>query len=361
VATKQRQRLLADASDCGVAIVAGAHETLGVVLDANAPFGRIMGMTTGQLVGSPLMALVADSDADRMRTTLERVARGGMQTLEVTLRGRLVGGRRAEVAVRADPDGAEPRELIVRVRDITEQMRLVAELSGAVGRLERTNHELAEFARVTAHDLSAPLLAASRLLDLVPDSSSDPDAPATLDAIRSAINRMRVMVDGVMGYAESLEAAPARPPVELSEPLQRVLDTLAEEIDRRQAVISVGKLPTVPGDEQQLERVFLNLISNALKFADDQPPRVRIEAHHEHATWRISVSDEGIGVPQTDGARIFELFGRSEATTSGRGIGLATCRRIVELHGGQIWVEPNEPSGSVFYFTLPTEPTVSSS
>lgn len=359
VAAEHRQRLLADASDCGVAVVA-AQGSFGVILEANAPLGRIVGMTTGQLVGTALVSLVADDDADRVRRALDTVtARGGTQTLVVALADRVGGGRSAEIGIRQDTDGEEPRELIVRVRDITQQLRLVAELSGAVARLERTNHELAEFARITAHDLSAPLLAASRLLDLIPDSFDDADYLSTLDAIRSAINRMRAMVDGVMGYAESLDTAPERAAVDLGAIVEHALDGLAEDISRRDAAISVGELPTVPGDEHQLERVFLNLISNALKFAGDRRPRVRIESHQESGVWRISVADEGVGTPQSDRARIFELFARSDSSTQGRGIGLATCRRIVELHGGKMWVEPNEPQGSVFNFTLPNEATVS--
>jgi signal transduction histidine kinase len=109
----------------------------------------------------------------------------------------------------------------------------------------------------------------------------------------------------------------------------------------------------------QLERVILNLIANALKFGGDLPPRVRVEAHRERRGWRISVSDEGIGVDEADRIQIFKLFARGEQS-GGRGIGLATSRRVIELHGGRIWHEPNQPHGSTFHFTLPNEPTLAS-
>jgi two-component system, chemotaxis family, sensor kinase Cph1 len=226
--------------------------------------------------------------------------------------------------------------------------------------LERTNHELAEFARITAHDLSAPLLALSRLVELLSDRGEDPEFAPTVGAIRSGISRMRGMVDSVMGYAQSLEAAPARAPVDLDDVLAHVLDVLAEDVAGRRANITASELPTVPGDGQQLERVLLNLVSNALKFAGERPPRISVTAHRQQRMWWISVSDDGIGVAEADRAHIFDLFARSRSSASGRGIGLATCRRIIELHGGRIWVEPNEPRGSIFHFTLPTEPTVSS-
>jgi PAS domain S-box-containing protein len=356
-AAAHRNRVLADASDCGVAIVSGAEDTLGTILDANASLGRIVGETTGRLVGTSLTSLVADHDAGRLSTVLRSAwTRGQPHHLEVTIAGAQGSGRRAEIGITADATGPERSELIVRMRDVTGQLRQVADLSNAVERLERTNHELAEFARITAHDLRAPLLALSRLVDLTAGGQDDPDSPASMDAIRTAVNRMRGMVDGVMGYADSLEAAPRRGPVNLDEVLQRVLESLSEEIARREVALTSAELPIVYGNEHQLERVFLNLIANALKYSGERPPRVHLEAHPEPEAWRISVSDEGVGVREADRTRIFELFTRAEPRVGGRGIGLATSRRIVELHGGRIWVEPNEGPGSTFHFTIPNEP-----
>ncbi len=242
VADTHRHRGLADAADCGVAIVSGAHATLGAVIDANAPFGRIMGATTGQLVGTLLTGLVAERDGARLREALKEIAsRGGQRVLEVALSDRVVADRLAEVTIKADADNGERGELLVRVRDVTEQLRLVDELTRAVDRLQLANKELAEFARITAHDLSAPLLAVSRLIDLISSGGDDPEFPVALDAIRSAIGRMHAMVDGVMGYTESLEATPARAPVDLDQVLDRVLDALAEELDQHRRGCQSGR------------------------------------------------------------------------------------------------------------------------
>jgi PAS domain S-box-containing protein len=361
VADMQHQRALADAADCGVAIVSGTESTIGVVLEANAPFGRIAVSTTGQLVGTPLASLVITADEARVREALRAIAAGGgQQMLVVTLPQQRGADRVVEMTIRPDSGESERRQVIVRTRDITEHLRLVGELSRTVDRLERSNHELAEFARITAHDLSAPLLAVSRLIDLVSYGGDDPEFPATLAAIRTAIGRMHAMVDGVMGYTESLETAPMRAVVNLDDALQRALDALSAEIADAGAVVTHGRLPTVHGDEHQLERVFQNLIANALKFGGDEPPRVHVDAHREQGAWRISVSDEGVGIPEEERDRIFELFSRGGQSTAGRGIGLATCRRIIELHGGRLWVEANAPRGSTFNFTLPNEPTVAS-
>jgi signal transduction histidine kinase len=234
---------------------------------------------------------------------------------------------------------------------------LIAELNQTVDRLERSNEELAALGRITAHDLAAPLYAVSGLIDLLPHNDASPETRLTFDAIRSAIDRMQGMIAGVSGYVQARSAEPQRAVVDLRELAARVRETLLGDIEERGAEVNIDELPKVFGDEYQLERVFLNLISNALKFSGERPPEITVYANRDPEAWRISIADHGLGVPETDRDRIFELFARGKVE-SGSGIGLATCRRIVELHGGNVWEEPNEPAGAVFSFTLPDEPTV---
>jgi PAS domain S-box-containing protein len=356
---RERQRALADGVDCGMAIVSGNEDTLGAVLESNLVLGRMVGITRGQLAGLSLTSLVAAEDAGRVRDALRAVAAdGGTSSLDVTIVPRLGRQRQVTVTVAASlyADHAG-KELVVRMQDTTEHDGLVAELSRTVQRLERSNDELAGLARITAHDLAAPLRAVSGLIDLLPQADASPDTRLTFDAIRSAIDRMQAMVAGITGYVQARSEEPMRTPVELGVLVARVHETLASEIELQGASLTVGELPSVLGDEHQLERVFLNLIENALKYSGEHPPDIRIYADRLPDAWRISVADRGIGVDEVDRERIFELFVRGEAE-SGSGIGLATCRRIVELHGGRIWVEPDEPEGSVFHFTLPDEPTL---
>jgi signal transduction histidine kinase len=246
---------------------------------------------------------------------------------------------------------------VVRPQDATEHAGLVAELSRTVDRLERSNEELAALARITAHDLAAPLRAVSGLIDLLPQVEVSPDTRRTFDAIRSAIDRMQAMIAGITGYVQAPSEEPTRALVDLNELAGRVSETLQRDIDESGASVSVEELPSVFGDEHQLERVFLNLISNALKYSGERLPEIKVFGSRGPGAWRISVADHGLGVEEADRDRIFELFARGQVD-SGSGIGLATCRRIVELHGGRTWVEPNEPTGAVFSFTIPDEPTV---
>jgi PAS domain S-box-containing protein len=354
-----RQRALADGADSGVAIISGDEHTLGAVLEANAPLGRIVGITRGQLTGLPLTSLIAEQDRNRVREALRSVAAEGDTTiLEATVVPRIGHKRLATITVKSSLSADQPgRELVVCMQDTTEHAGLVAELSRTVDRLERSNEELAGLARITAHDLAAPLRAVSGLIDLLPHADVDTDTRMTFGAIRSAIDRMQGMVEGITGYAEARSQEPTRAPVNLNELVARVREMLESEIEERGARFTAEELPSVFGDEHQLERVFLNLISNALKYAGEGPPQINVYARRVTDAWRISVADRGIGVHDDEREHIFELFARGQVG-SGSGIGLATCRRIVELHGGRIWVEPNPPSGSVFTFTIPDEPTV---
>ncbi len=356
---QERQRALADGADEGIAIVSGSEDTLGAVVEANTPLGRMVGITRGQLSGLSLLSVVADEDGERVCEAMRAVAAdGGRKSLDARMVPRLGPQRLVAIAITPSPNADHAgKELVVRLQDTTEHAGLVEELSRTVDRLERSNEELAGLARITAHDLAAPLRAVSGLIDLLPQTDTSPDTRLTFDAIRSAIDRMQAMVAGITGYVQARAEEPTRDLVDLNELVAQVRETLEVDIAERGATLTVDELPSVFGDEHQLERVFLNLVSNALKYSGEQLPQVRVYADHTPQAWQISVADQGRGVDETDRERIFELFARGDVE-SGSGIGLATCRRIVELHGGSIWIEANQPRGAIFRFTLPDEPTV---
>ena len=356
--SERSQRALSDAADCGTALLAMRDELFGTVVEANRPFGEMIG-GSGLTAGVSVADLVCPADAVRCSEALRAVAETGVpRRLEVRLAAN--PDRQVEMVIALDrSSGDPPTRMTARVRDVTAQRGYIAELRRVVDRLEQTNRELAEFARVTAHDLAAPLRAVSGLLDLV-SPSVDPEVTDTLGAIRSAIARMQAMVDAVVGYAQTENADSPRLPVDLSQTLDDALDVLRTEIAESGAVIAAEELPTLLGDRPQFERLLLNLLGNAIKYAGPSAPRIRVAAVREPDRWVMSVADQGVGVPEGDRLRIFELFergtvGRPMRRGTGRGIGLATCRRIVERHGGRIWVTPNEPTGAIFHFTCPDD------
>jgi signal transduction histidine kinase len=172
-----------------------------------------------------------------------------------------------------------------------------------------------------------------------------------LQELRASTDRGRELIEGVLAYARSGELTLERVP--LGAVVADVTSDLRGAIDDAGAILVVGDLPTVEGDRSQLRRVFQNLVGNALKFRRETPLRVDVVADRRGAEWVLTVRDNGVGIAREDAARIFGMFSRLERRVEGSGIGLAVCRRVVEAHGGHIWVEPADGGGSAFRFTLP--------
>jgi light-regulated signal transduction histidine kinase (bacteriophytochrome) len=235
------------------------------------------------------------------------------------------------------------------------------ELERSNAELSRSNAELEQFASVTSHDLQAPLTTISmyaELLDRRRGSSGGNGGNGELDlvdGIREATQQARGLIRDLLEYSRagrgrlSLEQVPAGRIVD------QALEALAGTIEETHAQITVGELPVVLADRSNLCRVFQNLVGNAVKFTGEETPRVSIDAEHEGGHWRFSVSDNGIGMDSKNAQRIFEPFQRlhGEEDYPGTGIGLAVCERIVDQHGGRIWVSSEPGAGSVFHFTLP--------
>ena len=135
--------------------------------------------------------------------------------------------------------------------------------------------------------------------------------------------------------------------------MAEVAEDLRPRLADARATLDVGDLPAIRGDARQLRRLMQNLISNAVKFRADAPPRVEVSAAESAGGWVVTVRDNGVGVAPDESGRIFGMFARAHSEQEGTGIGLAVCRRVVEAHGGRIWVEPAEGGGSAFRFTLP--------
>ncbi len=215
----------------------------------------------------------------------------------------------------------------------------------------RMEEELVAYADVVAHDLSAPLAGIAMLVNVLELRPDEPPAPAVLQELRATADRARELVDGVLDYARSGELV-----VETTSLQRLTADVAADlrpQLAETGATFVVGELPEVRADPRQLRRVLQNLVGNALKFRGEDTPRVEVAADRGREEWIVTVRDNGIGVGREDARHIFGMFSRVERRVEGSGIGLAVCRRIVEAHGGRIWVEPAEGGGSAFRFTLP--------
>lgn len=236
-----------------------------------------------------------------------------------------------------------------------------AQLLSRTEDLERSNRELDQFASVTSHDLKEPLNTVSMYAELLArryQGQLDAEGQHFIECIVNQTERMRGLIHDLLEYSRLGQGELRRRPVSCDELVERTRETLASALAEKDGVVEAEDLPTVEGDPHLLEQLFQNLVTNALKFTDGRPPRVQVTAARDGAHWRLSVRDNGIGIPAAHAERIFEPFQRLHAGDrfEGTGIGLAICQKIVEHHGGRIWVESEVGVGSTFSFTLPAAP-----
>ena len=242
-----------------------------------------------------------------------------------------------------------------------ERERAAATLRQTVDELQRSNRELEQFAYVASHDLQEPLrmvlVFLGRLGESCKDRLSDKEA-LYLASARGGAERMRVLIHDLLAYSRVGAQAREAAPVALQDALDQALENLAEAIREAGAQVTQDPLPIVQGNRPQLTQILQNLLGNAIKFRAADPAAIHVSARHQGSQWLCSVEDNGIGLDPRFGERIFELFQRLHTGDQhpGTGIGLAICRKIVECHGGSIWVESRPGRGSTFFFTLP-DPT----
>ncbi|WP_263020539.1 PAS domain-containing sensor histidine kinase [Natronobiforma cellulositropha] len=225
-------------------------------------------------------------------------------------------------------------------------------------RLEASNEHLQQFAYVASHDLQEPLRMVTSYLQLLErryGDDLDEDASEFIQFAVDGSERMKAMIDGLLTYSRVETQERSVDAVDLEAVLDGVLTNLDLQIHETGAHITVDSLPTVRGDAGQLSQLFQNLLENALQYSGEQQPQVSITATRAADEWLVSVSDEGIGIDDADADQVFEMFQRlhSHEEYEGTGIGLAVCKRIVDCHGGKIWLESTPGHGSTFSFTLP--------
>ena len=225
--------------------------------------------------------------------------------------------------------------------------------------LQRSNTELEHFAYIASHDLQEPLRTVQSYLQLLRRRYQpvlDQDAEEFIDFAIDGATRMRELIEDLLTYARVASRARPLQPERLDDVLDEVLLSLKVRLEEQGAVVERGCLPTVMADRRQLAQLLQNLLSNAMKFqATGTKPLVHITAELHDGGWLVRVKDNGIGLEQEYQDKIFVIFQRLHARDEyeGTGVGLAVCKKIVERHGGSIWVESQPNQGATFLFTLP--------
>ncbi|OCC24173.1 hypothetical protein MB02_07860 [Croceicoccus estronivorus] len=275
-----------------------------------------------------------------------------------------IGTRRDEVGVLARSFETMVEKVDAREEELAAEKQKLEKANEMLARsnakLTRSNQELTQFAYVASHDLQEPLRMVDSYMGLIErryKGKLDADADEFIGYAVDGARRMKRLINELLSYSRVSNRPLNVRQVDTRATVEGLLAMLREQIEQVDGVVHIGSLPTIEADAGQIERLFTNLIGNAIKFRGNAPPRIRISAKQTRDMWEFSVADNGIGIEPEFREKIFEIFARlhSREIYEGTGIGLAACKRIVELHGGTIWVESAPNGGSIFRFTLPEQ------
>ena len=343
-------RLIVETSPSGVLVVDGARR---IVL-VNRRTEEMFGYPRVELIGQPLEILVPD----RLREAHPVHVAAFLAAPEARpmgagrdLFGRHKDGSEVAIEIGLNPvDAPGGPFTVASIIDITERKRRDDEL-------RRSNAELAQFANIASHDLQEPLRMVASFTELLAQrykGKLDEKAEKYIFYAVDGARRMQRLINDLLAYSRVGTQGRPMTSVDASAVVDRVIVLLGDAIRSAGAAVHVEPLPRVLADEGQLGQVFQNLIGNAIKFRGTSPPHIRIGATRRGDHWLFAVRDNGIGLDMQHADRIFQMFQRlhERERYEGSGIGLAIARRIVERHGGKLWVESQPGAGATFYFTL---------
>lgn len=376
-------RTILDTLPVGVLVESPDGEILSVnrrlveIFDADLSADSIMGQDCQSLIGEQcstvmkwLSGALADSTGFLMQATelVESGTEARAQPFELEAGGTI----ELDHVVYELPEGQASLWVF---RDVTDRVERTRELQSARRELRRSNEKLEKFAYAASHDLKEPLRAVSNYLTLIRDGGGrthelDDRTARLLDDAVQAADRMGSMIDALLEYSRIDSRADEPTPTSLEEVVRKVTQNLTVRIEDRDASIQTEPLPSVSGDEQLLIQLFQNLLDNGIKYNDTANPRVsigtgapidetdppeRVPVDELGELTHVRVEDNGRAMDQSQAERAFNVFERlGNESEEGAGMGLPMCKRIVEFHGGEIWIEPGEETGSVVHLMLPS-------
>lgn len=334
----------------------------GKITITNELADTMFGYEPGELDGQPVEVLLPA----RLRAPHEHHRESYYQHIkprqmdEVTaLTGRRKDNTEFPVDISLRPLRQGDRQYVVAaVRDVTARRRIEEALERRTKELARSNADLAQFAYVASHDLQEPLRIISSYAQLLKrryEDQLDADADEFIDFMVDACRRMQTMINDLLAYARIDSGGGRFEEIDLNRALAHASDNLRALMNERGVELQASKLQSVRADESQMVQLFQNLLANAIKFNDKTPPRVWVSCAADGGEQVCTISDNGIGIDPRFQDRVFKPFQRLHAKDEypGTGIGLALCRKIVERHGGRIWLESEPGRGTRISFALP--------
>jgi len=338
------------------------------VITANRSFYQAFQIEPGEVEGKILYDLGNRQwDIPKLRKLLEEILPKSTVFLDFEIDHDFRNlGRRIMVlnARRIFHETKRMQMVLLAIEDITErkreerELKQAEELKQAMEALELSNRDLEQFAYVASHDLQEPLRMVSSFTQLLAkryQGRLDKDADEFIDYIVAGAKRMQALINDLLTYSRVDTRGESFGPIDSGAAFNQAIANLRVAIEEGEAVITHDHLPPLIADNSQIVQLFQNLLVNAIKFRGKEPPRIHVSARQENNEWVFSFRDNGIGITPEYFDRVFVIFQRLHGREEypGTGTGLAICKRIVERHGGRIWVESELNKGSTFYFAIP--------
>ena len=321
-------------------------------------FAQITDYNEDELIGTPALDIVLSEDREAVAENSADMLQGkrslGYEFRIVTKRAVVKW-----VVETVAPVYYQGRQATLgNVMDITEQKQDKERLTQMVSEMKRSNTELEQFAYVVSHDLQEPLRMVSSYTQLLAKryrGQLDADADEFISYAVDGAERMRALLNDMLDYSRVGTRGKPFKLIWCEDVLEKAITNLKIAIEDSGTLVSHDYLPMLVADEGQLVQLLQNLIGNAIKFCNQKTPHVHVSAEKKGEVWLFSVKDNGIGIDPQHAQRIFEMFKRlhTREEYSGTGMGLAICKKIVERHGGHIWVQSQPGEGSTFCFTIP--------
>jgi PAS domain S-box-containing protein len=343
------------------------NDLKGTFLDGNRAAEEMCGFKKEELIGKNFLkvGLLPKSQLPKAAGALAKNALG-RPTGPTEFRLCRKDGTQIDIEIRTYPVQIAGKTVILGMaRDISERKRTEEMLEGlnrnlkaTISDLERSNQELRDFAHVAAHDLKAPLRGIATIAQWVEQDYADKlDEPGreNLGLLRQRVERMTLLINGILRYAEIGHGGYTVEDVDTAEIVAEVIEQIGAP--KHIAIRAEGRLPVVSCERVPITQVFLNLISNAVKYMDKPKGQIRVAAAQEGEFWKFTVADNGMGIEERHFDRLFQMFQTLAPCSNGdsTGLGLAMVKKIVQIHGGSVGVESEPGRGSTFFFTLPKE------